>query len=182
MKPSTFQTIHPGAFVKPTNPGAAPDPVEIAAANSATKIADIYWAHKLEADIYLEFVDAERISVKLALDSMYEIYYKALKHEHMGYARVSHRNLLDHLVTTYAAIDQFDLKANQGKMMERYDSVSPIETLFDQISDGAAFAELGDRAFTPEQIVDTALLCVAKTRVFQDDIKDWNNKSAVDRT
>ena len=41
MKPSTFLTIHPGTFTKPTNPGAAPDPVDIAAAGSATKIADI---------------------------------------------------------------------------------------------------------------------------------------------
>ena len=182
MKPSTFLTIHPGAFVKPTNPGAAPDPVEIAAANSATKIADIYRAHKLSADVYSEFIDAERISVKLALDSMDEIYYKALKHEHTGYARVSLRALLDHLVTTYAAIDQFDLETNQAKMTERYDPASPIETLFDQISNGAAFAELGDRAFTPEQIVDTAILCVAKTGVFQDDLKDWNRKAAADKT
>ena len=132
--------------------------------------------------MYAEFVDAERVSVKLALESMDEIFYKALKHEHTGYARVSLRNLLDHLVTTYAAIDQFDLEANQGKMTERYDPSSPIETLFDQIANGAAFAELGDRAFTPEQIVDAALLCIAKTGVFQDDIKDWNKKSATDRT
>ena len=94
---------------------------------------------------------------------------------------MSIRNLLDHLVTTYAAIDQFDLEANQGKMTERYDPSSPIETLFDQIANGAAFAELGDRAFTPEQIVDAALLCIAKTGVFQDDIKDWNKKAATDR-
>ena len=181
MKPSTFQTIHPGAFVKPTNPGAASDPVDITAANSTTKIVDIYRAHKLEADVYSKFVEAERISVKLALDSTNEICYKALKHKHMGYARVSLRNLLDHLVTTYAAIDQFDLEANQAKMTERYNPASPIETLFDQISNRVAFIELGDRAFTPEQIADTALLCVAKTGVFQDDIKNWNPKAADDK-
>ena len=41
------------------------------------------------------------------------------------------RQLLDHLVTTYAAIDQFDLEKNQEKMTARYDPNAPIETLFD---------------------------------------------------
>ena len=46
---------------------------------------------------------------------MSELYYKTLKNAHTGYARVTLRQLLDHLVTTYAAIDQFDLEKNQEK-------------------------------------------------------------------
>ena len=63
----------------------------------------------------MEFVTAERISVKLALDSMSELYYKTLKNTYTGYASVTLRQLLDQLVTTYAAINQFDLEKNQGK-------------------------------------------------------------------
>ena len=76
--------------------------------------------------------------VKLALDSMAKIYYKALKHTHAGYANVTLRQILDHLVTAYSAIDQFDLEKNQEKMTARYDSNAPIETLFEQITDGVA--------------------------------------------
>ena len=53
--------------------------------------------------------------MKLALDSMAELYYKTLKHAHTGYAIVTLQQLLDHLVTTYTAIDQFDLEKNQEK-------------------------------------------------------------------
>ena len=70
MNPDIFKTIQPDAFVIPTNPGLAPDPVIIAAASTATKIADIYKAYALESAIYVEYVTAERISMKLALDSM----------------------------------------------------------------------------------------------------------------
>ena len=101
-------TIHPDPFTIPTNPGPAPDTEAIATASSATKIADIYKAYALESKIYLEFIEAERISVKLALDSMAEIYYKSLKNKHTGYAKVTLRQLLNHLFTTYAAIDEFD--------------------------------------------------------------------------
>ena len=68
MKPEIFKTIHPDTFVIPTNPGPAPDPVAISAASTATNIADLYKADALESEIYSEFVSAERISVKLALN------------------------------------------------------------------------------------------------------------------
>ena len=41
MKPDIFKTIHPDNLVIPTNPGPAPEPDAIAAASTATKIADI---------------------------------------------------------------------------------------------------------------------------------------------
>ena len=52
MKPDIFKTIHPDAFVIPTNPGLAPDPVVITAASTATKIADIYKAYALEREFH----------------------------------------------------------------------------------------------------------------------------------
>ena len=69
MKLDIFKTIHPDALKILTNLGLAPDPAFIADASTATKIADIYKAYALESAIYAEYVTAERISVKLALDS-----------------------------------------------------------------------------------------------------------------
>ena len=110
MKPDIFKTIHPDAFEIPTNPGPAPDPAVITAASTATKIADIYKSYALESAIYAEYVTAERIYVKLALDFMLELYYKALKNSYTGYAGVTLRQLLDHLVTTYAAMTSLTWK------------------------------------------------------------------------
>ena len=115
MKLEIFKTIHPDTFTIPTNPGPAPDPVAIAAASTSTKISDLYKAYALESEIYSEFVSAVQISVKLALDSMAEMYYKTLNNAHTGYVKITLRQLLDQLVTTYAAIDQFDLENNQEK-------------------------------------------------------------------
>ena len=76
MKPDIFKTIHPNAFVIPTNPGPAPDPAVIVESSTATKIVDLYKAYALESAIYTEYVTEERISMKLALDYMSELYYK----------------------------------------------------------------------------------------------------------
>ena len=115
MKPATFVTVNPAPFTIPTNQGPVQDPITIAAASSATKISDIYKAYELQSNIYSEFIEARRISVKLVLDSMAEIYYKALKHEHTGYAKVTLRQILNHLFTTYATIDQFDLEKTKRR-------------------------------------------------------------------
>ena len=122
MKPDIFNTIHPDAFVILTNPGPAPEPVVIAAASTSTKIADIYKAYALESAIYEQFVTEERISVKLALNSTSELYYKTLKNGYTGYAGVTLRKILDNLVTTYSAIDQFDLEEpgkNDGALQSK---------------------------------------------------------------
>ena len=74
IKPAHFATVHPSLFTIPNNPGPAADPIAIAAASSATKIADIYKTYTLQSNIYSEFIKAEGISVKIALDSMSEIY------------------------------------------------------------------------------------------------------------
>ena len=70
---------------------------------------------------------------------MANIYYKDLKYIHTGYANVTLRQLLDHLVTTYVAIEQFDLEKNQEKMTERYNPNAPIETIFEKITDCVAY-------------------------------------------
>ena len=160
MKPETFATIHPNPFAILINPVPVPDPDAIAAASSATKISNIYKSYALQSKIYSEFISAKRISVKLALDSMAEIYYKSLKHTHTGYVKVALRKLLDHLVTIYAAIDQFDLEKNQEKMTARYDPNAPIETLFEKITNAVAYAELGDAPFASKQIINITLLCL----------------------
>ena len=107
---------------------------------------------------------------------MAELYYKTLKHAHTGYTNITLRQLLDHLVTTYDAIDHFDLEKNQETMTACYDPNTPIKTLFEQITDGVAYEELGDAPPTSKKIVDIDLLCLAKTGVFNGVLKEWNLK------
>ena len=120
--------------------------------------------------------------MKLALESVSELYYKALKNAYTGYAGVTLRQLLDHLVTTYAAIDQLGLGKNQENMTARYDPNAPIETLFAQIADRVAYVELGEATFTSKQVAYIALLCLEKTRVFNNDLKEWNCLPLLDHT
>ena len=67
-------------------------------------------------------------------------------------------------------------------MTALYDPNALIETLFAQIADGVAYAELGEAPFTSKQVVDIAVLCLAKTGMFNNDLKEWNRFPLLDRT
>ena len=66
-------------------------------------------------------------------------------------------------------------------MTARYNPNAPIETFFEQITNSVAYAELGDAPFTSKQIVEISLLCLAKTGVFNDELKEWNRKPLLSR-
>ena len=63
------------------------------------------------------------------------------------------------------------MEKNKENMTARYDPNALIETLFAKIADGVAYTELGEAPFTSKQVVDIALICLAKTGVFNDDLK-----------
>ena len=46
---------------------------------------------------------------------------------------------------------------------------------------GSLTRNWGDTPFTSKQIVDISLLCLAKTGVFNDNLKDWNRLPLLDR-
>ena len=105
MKPTTFATIHPDVLVIPANPGTTLSPSLITEADSAKNITDIYRTFALKQNIYTEYRDAKRISVKLTLNTIDSVLYKVLKHQHTGYSSVTFRALLDHLFNTYTEIN-----------------------------------------------------------------------------
>ena len=66
-------------------------------------------------------------------------------------------------------------------MTARYDPNAPIETLFEKITDGVAYAELGEAPFTSKQIMDISPLYLEKTEVFNNNLKEWNQKPLLSR-
>ena len=97
----------------------------------------------LKQKIYNNYINAERILVKITVDAVEDIFIKTLKHKHLGYGNIKQRALLDHLFTTYATINQLDLEENKEKMTIPYVVTQPIETLYKQITTGVSFAALG---------------------------------------
>jgi hypothetical protein len=73
------------------------------------------------------------------------MYLDILNNNMVGYANISAREILDHLLETYGNITAVDLEINFEHMRRSWDPQQPVETLFKQIQDCADYSEAGGR-------------------------------------
>jgi hypothetical protein len=90
--------------------------------------------------------------------------------------------LLTHLYTTYGVITPIDIEDNDTRMREPFDPTLPIETLFDQIESAVEYADAGNRAYNPKQVVSRAYLLILQTGMYPDACRDWRRRDLVDQT
>jgi hypothetical protein len=71
------------------------------------------------------------------------MYLDVLNDDMVGFAKISARDMLDHLSTTYGNINAVDLENNFEHMGRAWDPQQPVESLFKQIQDCADYSEAG---------------------------------------
>ena len=182
MTPTAYSNICSTPVLAPRNPGAQPNPADIAAAVNAYTITEIHKKHEKEVKIYEEYQACDRLLVRLICAAVEDDYTAALKNEFTGYTGTTALKLLTHLIDTYANIDEYDLRENQKRMDQSYDPSQPIESLYRQIDEAVAYADAGKCPFTDRQIVNAAVSSVAASGVFADDVKEWRKKPTADQT
>jgi hypothetical protein len=88
--------------------------------------------------------------LKKKIISLFEpMYLDILNGNMVGCAKVSERDMLDHLCDTYSNITAVDLEVNFEHMRRSWDPQKPVETLFKQIQDCADYSEAGGRPDWP---------------------------------
>ena len=139
-------------FIAPINP--VPTPV-IPPSSTQAQINAIINTHKREAKLFHEFNNTYKALKQQLLGAVDNMFTRALKNRHIGYANTTTKDLLTHLFTTYGEISGNNLRLNAAKTNAAYNVNLPIEVLFDQVEDGMDYADAGSHPFTPEQIVMT---------------------------
>jgi hypothetical protein len=93
-------------------------------------------------------------ALKKQIISVFELMYLEILNDNMvGYANISARDMLDHLLKTYGNITAVDLEINFEHMRRAWDPQQPLESLFKQIQDCADYSEAGGVLIGhPEQI------------------------------
>jgi hypothetical protein len=116
----------PTLWVSPTAPGRAP-------ANNDGTAAQISAArHIWEEDIqrYHTYTYVQQ-ALKNQIISVFEPMYLDVFNDNMvGFANISARDMLDHLLGTYGNITAVDLEINFEHMRRAWDPQQPVESLF----------------------------------------------------
>jgi hypothetical protein len=126
----------PALWTSPQASRRAPANTEISAAR-----------HIWEEDVqtYRTCTSVQQALKKQIISVFDPMYLDILNDNMVGYANISARYMLDHLLETYGNITAVDLEINVEHMRRDWDPQQPVESLFKQIQDCAYYSEAGGR-------------------------------------
>ena len=94
---------------------------------------------------------------------MPDTYILKLRNGNEGYGAVTILQLLTHLFSKYGKIDAAKLSSNLTRMNLPWNPPTPIETLYTQLTEGAAFAAVADEVIPATWIVRSGYDNIYKT-------------------
>lgn len=171
MSPAEY-AMQPGTipFIEPINPGAQP-----AHGNAATapQMTEANRRHDYDVERYSEY-KAIKNELKLQLISaVHPTFIAILRDPIFGLAKVTARDIISHLTTTYGNRTIEDLEANRNQVMAEWDPDTEIEHLWTRATACKIFAEGTTLALSDDAIMNLLLVSLEKTKVFEEDIKAW---------
>ena len=166
------------AWVDPVHPGVAP---LIPAQATAAQISEINRQFKSDTDEFTTYKATEAALHKCVLAAVPNCCMAILEDELFGYANVSPRDILTHLIVTHSVVTQDDLTDNTNTMKTDWDPATPLETLWTQLRKAQLFAANHD-AISDNTLMRTALELLEKSGVFTDTLKDWRKRAPVTQT
>jgi hypothetical protein len=110
------------------------------------------------------------------------MYLEILNYNMVGYAKISARDMLDHLFETYGNITAVDLEVNFEHMRRPWDPYQPVESLFKHIQDCADYSEAGGVPIGPSQKINVGYANIFATSQFMSACRRWNEKTAAEKT
>ena len=127
MKPVLYLTETGNTWTVPTTAGVYPTFPATATDTEKKQIVAAFIRDE-KGIVTAELV--EELLRNLVLEAVNDEYYMELKHSIFGYNRVTVSDLLDHLFTNYANIDDQTLMANKDRFAEPPDLSKPIDVYF----------------------------------------------------
>lgn len=165
-------------FVPPAHPGPAPIIPANATAAVITEANRQYNADLLEASV---FNSVHNNLKKQLLAAVPETYLDELRHESLGFAKVTVLQMLAHLDSTYGAVTSDDLRSNMKDLERAWNADQPLEDLWSQIKRCMTFAAQTD-PISELTAVRSALENLENTGLFTDAILRWRLRPEVEHT
>jgi len=159
-------------YVVPQNPGIAPTYNPDA---TQFQINEAIRLHGLSANEY-------HIFRNMIVNSIEEKYISTLCHPITRFNTCTPLNLTEHIWNTYGKITTSDLTANEERMYANWNPPTPIETLYEQLTDGQQFAMQGGETIHNSQLVRKGYEIIGRTGLFTEDCKEWRKKPEDEQT
>eukprot|EP00804_Cyclotella_cryptica_P011218 CCRYP_007736-RA/>CCRYP_007736-RA protein AED:0.38 eAED:0.38 QI:0/-1/0/1/-1/1/1/0/375 len=165
-------------FTIPTNPGAYPLNPDNDAIIRERQVAE----HKLEVkefETYLGVANGLRKKIREAVDPEW---LESIRHTSMGFAHLTPKQMIDHLLLGGAVLDYMDVSELNDKLTEPWDGIENPATKFAR--DDIIERQLIKAGLPNQQPLRLALILarVKSTGEYDNAVREWDNKPAADKT
>jgi hypothetical protein len=168
------------AFLAPNNPGT--QAIIPPCATAAQTITKHHRKHKEDLCVWRLYNNLYSALKQQLIRACQPMYLRSVSNRMTGFANITTRTLIVHLLASYGLITPTNLAANNIKMNQRYDPSQPVKTLFAQIEDAVNFADSGQVPYSPQQVAVMAYTLVCNTRIFSDACCNWRHQNIAEHT
>ena len=88
-----------------------------------------------------------------------------------GFGQVSALTILQHILSSYGAIDGIDFEENAVKMMGPYNPAEPLARLIEQLEKGRELLGVVGQTISDDMMMSKLIALLAQTGIFNDDIR-----------
>lgn len=179
VSPAVYATLSADPFVVPPNPGPTGT---VPAHATAPQITETHRAHQELLRIWRKANNVDMAIKHQLIAAVEPMFLRAIMHRHTGFASVTTRALIVHLMTSYGQITPTELAANDIRYRAAYDPSQPIELLFGQIEDAMDYADAGGSPYSAAQVITNAYALVFNTGMMPESCREWRRRTEAEKT
>jgi hypothetical protein len=173
-------TMAPIPFLAMTAGVAHPPPVHPGPVLAATNVARAI--HMELASTFTTYHTTDNALKQQLMEACPSVYIRALEDPLLGFSNVTTLAILTHLRTTYGSISPAALDANLLQMQTPWHPPSPLEDLFFQLDEAAAFAIAGLAPIGDANVLRAGYNIIKNTGLFRDACHEWYNRPVPTQT
>lgn len=166
-------------FDAPVLPPAVP---VIPPGATAAQIAESNRQHTSQTKAFHRFHDLDKALLRQLLAAVPALYTDALSDPDYGFTHVTCLAMLTHLKTVYGKLSIAERDLNHQRMTAPWHPPTPIETLFQQLTEGMRLSAAGDEPLVDSQVARMGYNIILRTGVFTDACRDWRLKNLAQQT
>ena len=166
------------AWIDPVPPV---QPLVIPANTSAALTAVLVCQHNADLEEFSTFVATMNTLRSLVLDNIDNVLFGHLRDRLLNFAGVHPRDLIQHLLATYATVTADELEANAAALRAPWDPSQPIEGLWARQTELQLFS-MGHDDISWNTVVRTTVGILEAMGTYPETIREWRMRAPVQHT
>ena len=177
--PVEYATVNVTPYVTPLHPGPLIIPVG-STQHAATRLRE---DHHENIRLYRESLDIKMALTKQIVQAIEHKYLNGLRNRVTTTITSTPQDILAYLFSRYGIVEDDYLTEQELKVRDmQYELLDPLVTMYDSIEDLEQLGIAANNPYAPAQLITFALHILKNTRDFEDGLRAWHKRPAVQKT